>query len=819
MSFIKILLKFIIVNVLLFHQSMVCQNNISGPEVNSTDYENIFFKVFGYKEPKPENLLIPFYLDKKLEGKIHFLLDKNKDAYYFIKKDLFHKLENYVNPDILQKVFYNLSGYNKIYFSDLNDNGFETDFNEKMLFVEIRIPPEFRIKRTIDFGLNKIPDEYSYAIRPNSFSSYLNLRTFEEVRSGRENYYDIERMPVSLHFDSAVNIKKFVLEGNGNYNESTQWSRNDIRIVYDNPQKMIRYYAGDINYPTKGFQSSISMGGVGFSKDFNLQPYFSVKPISSEKIMILRDSKLEIYSNNVLVNKFEVEPGPFDLRKVSVKNGLNNITVKIIDDLGEETFLDIDNYYNDDQLGKGISQYSFNAGVERNTSNGYSDDKTAFSMFYRQGLNNVFTGGINAQVRESEYLGGIECSLGSIFGNINFDFAAKSTDLNKFDYFYKTSYSYFNNDLSVNPHSRQWRAVFEHSSEYLFSGSVSQNLFNDLNSSLGGTIGSENLKSSIKYLLTGNLMYRINSKLKLSCGITYDNFYSQDQLKTSLMITYIPVSNNYINSKYNSFDRTSNTNWNYRSDKYNFTNGFSFQNSEDIPLSLNNRISFSGNRGVASFEASHTELSDNEKMSSLKMSTGTGMVFVGGCFGFSKPVGNSFALIKSDNVLKKYLIGIEKCVDGDYRYKSDFMGSAVHSSLSPYKIKKINVDTPDIPLGYKITGSGEQVVLPYYKSGFLIEVEAEENIYARGKIVDEKNEPFMLKRIKVKLYGKSDEDAFDVFTNKSGYFSMNEVKPGNYELVIDDKSYKKINFKISATKKNYFNIGVLQLRKIDSDSD
>ena len=69
--------------------------------------------------------------------------------------------------------------------------------------------------------------------------------------------------------------------------------------MYDQPQKMLRFYLGDINIPIIGYQTSPSVGGISITKDFNLQPYSSTKPISMNEIVIYRPSTIEVYSNDI----------------------------------------------------------------------------------------------------------------------------------------------------------------------------------------------------------------------------------------------------------------------------------------------------------------------------------------------------------------------------------------------------------------------------------------------------------------------------------------------------------------------------------------
>ncbi|MDA3839185.1 MAG: hypothetical protein PF574_09430, partial [Candidatus Delongbacteria bacterium] len=709
------------------------------------------------------------------------------------------------------------------HLTELRKIGFEAVFDEDILFFSLTIPPELRKRNNSNFGLNSVPESINYASKPSIFSSYVNIRASEYFVYDNNYQANEYRRPFISNFDGAVNFNNFVIEGSASYNEATEFQRGDVRVVYDRPDQMIRYYAGDISYAIDGYQTSVPMGGIGFSKDFSLQPYFTVKPVSNTEMMILRHSVVEIYNNNILLKKFEVEPGPFNFRQASISQGLNNVTVKVTDDLGEENIIVLDDYYNQKQLEAGLSQYSFNFGFESKRvgqTYEYDIEKPVLSFFYKIGLNKMFTASLNSQIQKDRYLFGMGNTFGNKFGSFNIDYAANTTDLSKFDYAVSTSYSYFNNDRISNPYGRHWNASFDYktgnfglfnyfqsdnSDKFLFSASVGQSIAENLSASFGGSynIGDDS------YLYSLGVNYRLFRAMNFSCRVIHDNLYGDNEWKGFIGFSYSLNPNNHLSSNYNSSDLGKSINWSYRPSNYKFDNSLSVGNSEYTRVSISDRVAYMGNRGLLSVEHTYSENYNNNFTHSTRMNVRSGIAFVNGVFGFSRPVSNSFAIIRTDSLLNKYTVGIRKNRNGNFDYQSDVLGPAVYSSLSPYRVNDFYIHLPDLPIGYIVTGT-DQILLPSYKSGFLIDIKAEDFVFVKGRLIDKNGKPITKKVIKINSFDDSSMKTKTAFTNNGGYFFISEVKKGNYKLSFQNNESININFIVKdESDKIYCNLGNL----------
>ncbi|NOR45848.1 MAG: hypothetical protein GQ534_09710, partial [Candidatus Delongbacteria bacterium] len=269
----------------------------SDPNLNNTDYDTLFKEVFGYEKEKPFKLLVPFFINDRLVGKIEVFLKKSGGHIHVRKKELLNKLEVQLKKKAYENIVSQTLKLSTVSISYLEDNGIYTDYDENNMEFHIIIPPDLRKINISKLGYNNAPKNMEFAISPDILSSFINIRVGQNIQYNDFEISEIERDPFNVHIDGAININKLVLESVGDYTEDDNYRLGKTSLVYDQPQKMLRYYLGDINIPIIGYQTSPSIGGMSITKDFNLQPYSSTKPISMNEIVIYRPSTVEIYSN------------------------------------------------------------------------------------------------------------------------------------------------------------------------------------------------------------------------------------------------------------------------------------------------------------------------------------------------------------------------------------------------------------------------------------------------------------------------------------------------------------------------------------------
>ncbi|MBN2790665.1 MAG: hypothetical protein JXR69_10790 [Candidatus Delongbacteria bacterium] len=797
------------------------------PDINNTNYDDLFYEVFGYKQVKPYKLLVPYIINGKRVGKIEVFLKKGADQIHVRKTTLYKHLAKVINKPLMEWLVGATLNLSTINLAFLEENNIYTDYDEQMLRFEISVPPEYIKPNTSELGYNNAPSSIDFALSPSNYSGFLNLRASQLLKFTSYEENDFSSNPFSLNFDGAINIYKVVLEGLGEYSDNGDIQRRMTRLVYDQPEYMFRYYLGDLNIPIIGYQTSPSMAGVAFTKDFNLQPYKTTQPETMNGVVILRPSTIEIYANDVLMEKMNVNPGPFNLKQAAFNHGVTNIKVIIRNDIGDEEVIDLNSYFNNLQLKKDLDQYSFNVGVTSQVYDGkinYSDEPIV-SMFYRRGLTNNITLSAYSQAKMDQYMFGLGSNFGTVFGNFDVDLALSGTDSISTGVATRLSYNYFNNNYHQNPFHRQWRGTIEFLGEnyanlneltprnlvsYIISGSVSQNITETINTSLSASYGIGRETQPDTYTYSFSIAKRMSSSMRVSCTITNrDGNSSLDPWRASLNLTYNPPINHVFNTVYDSKYNSGRVNWDYQAPDGSLMNSLSTNRSEYSPVSVSNTTSYSGNRGNLSLNYDFNESDDGIRNNTVNLRGGTGIVFVGGHFGWGKLVNNSFALIKPNKVIKDYKVGINRTRDGNYQYSSDRFGPAIFTNLLPYRVQEFNVELPDLPMGYEVNSDGH-ILLPTYKSGFLIDIEGKAYIFAKGQLVDQENRPIANAVAELVPYGKYDEDYTTIFTNKAGYFYAYGLKPGSYRLFLESEKYEPIIIRIARnTEEGYCKLGTL----------
>ncbi|NOR45009.1 MAG: fimbria/pilus outer membrane usher protein, partial [Candidatus Delongbacteria bacterium] len=649
------------------------------PETNNTDYDALFYEVFGYHQVKPYKLLVPFFINGNRVGKIEVFLKKGADQVHVRKNTLYRKLGQVINKPLLEWLVGATLNLSTVNLTFLEENNIFTDYDEQLLQFELSVPPEYIKANTSELGYSNVPSNIDYALSPSKYSGYLNLRAAQEL-----NYssYDVEIeniRPFAINFDGALNIHQVVLEGLGEYSRDDQWRRSMTRLVYDQPEYMFRYYLGDLSIPVLGYQTSPSMGGIAFTKDFNLQPYRTTQPESMNGVVILRPSIVEIYANEVLMEKREVDPGPFNLRQTSLNHGINNVKVVITNDIGDVETIDLNSYNNNLQLKKDLDQYSINIGVASQYFNGeidYHTDEPITSMFYRRGITNRLTLASYSQIKFDQFMFGMGSNFGTVFGNFNIDVAMSATDSASVDCASRLSYSYFDNNYEENPFHRQWRGSVEYLGKnyanineltpknlvsYIITGSVSQNITETINGSFSTSYGWGREGQNDIHTYSLSLAKRISSGMRIACTISNrEESDLYDSWRASLSFTYNPPINHLFNSVYDSKDQAGRVNWSYNSENGSIVNNLSTNHSERDPLDISNRTSYSGNRGSVTLDYRFNEDEDGYQSNVFNFTGNTGIVFVDGHFGWGKMINNSFAKIKPTKVIKDYKVGINK---------------------------------------------------------------------------------------------------------------------------------------------------------------
>ena len=136
------------------------------------------------------------------------------------------------------------------------------------------------------------------------------------------------------------------------------------------------------------------IGGVQLSTNFSLQPYRTTAPLPSFIGSATLPSDVELYVNGLRQYSGKVPAGPFQLNTLPNITGSGNAQVVVTDALGRATTLNFSLYDTQQLLQKGLSDWTVDLGVVRNSYGLRSFDygsTPAVSGTWRYGLTDRFT--------------------------------------------------------------------------------------------------------------------------------------------------------------------------------------------------------------------------------------------------------------------------------------------------------------------------------------------------------------------------------------------------------------------------------------------
>jgi len=181
--------------------------------------------------------------------------------------------------------------------------------------------------------------------------------------------------------------------------------RLSTNLVYDWVERMQRLNIGDITTLSGELGTTRTLGGVGFSRVFDTQPGFVSNPTASFIGTVGLPSTAEIYVDGVRVGAQRLNPGTFQFNNLDYYGGLRNTEIVIRDPYGGRQVLSRSVYFTDQLLRRGLQDYSYNIGVERENVGTTSSDYAgrAFSFYHRYGVDDSLTLGLRGDGNSEAY--------------------------------------------------------------------------------------------------------------------------------------------------------------------------------------------------------------------------------------------------------------------------------------------------------------------------------------------------------------------------------------------------------------------------------
>ena len=161
----------------------------------------------------------------------------------------------------------------------------------------------------------------------------------------------------------------------------------------DDAQHLRSYVIGDALTAPGWWGRPVRFGGVQYSSNYTLQPGYVTYPLLSVAGIAAVSTAAEIYANNVRLGTQNVPAGPFSITNVPTLSGAGELQVVVNNALGQQQVITQPFYVSSQLLQPGLSEFSYSAGAERYNYGLRNLDYRGWlaSGLYRYGVNDSLT--------------------------------------------------------------------------------------------------------------------------------------------------------------------------------------------------------------------------------------------------------------------------------------------------------------------------------------------------------------------------------------------------------------------------------------------
>ena len=157
--------------------------------------------------------------------------------------------------------------------------------------------------------------------------------------------------------------------------------RLDTRWLYENPETLVTYAAGDVISGSLNWTTSVRMGGVQIRRDFQLRPDLVTMPMQQFSGSAAVPTSVEVFNNRAHLLSQEVTGGPFNINNIPLATGPGTMRIVLRDANGKETVSEYAYYNSTSLIAPGLFDYSLETGFARRfyglNSDGYDENPIA----------------------------------------------------------------------------------------------------------------------------------------------------------------------------------------------------------------------------------------------------------------------------------------------------------------------------------------------------------------------------------------------------------------------------------------------------------
>lgn len=672
----------------------------------------------------------------------------------------------------------------------------EMRFDEGKLALAVVLPPELLPKNVLDL----LPGRPQRVVEPRDNSAFFNYRA---LQSG-DNAGGAATLTAATEF--GIRAGDFLFRSESAHSRGGD-VRQDVRygtsLTRDNRETMDRLIVGDFAASSGDLGSGLNLGGVSFSRSFQIDPYFVRQPMAGFTAAVTAPAEAEIFVDGVRIRTEKLPPGQFELRNLNFYGGQRKVAVVIRDRFGREQRLEYPYYFTDQNLRAGLHEYSYNAGLLRQQlgvlSNQYGG--WALSAFHRYGVSEALTLGARGEAEQGRFNFGPfgvlrsdrwgvtsgALSLGRNPGGSGWAGVARYT-------FQARS---LNTQFALRRYSREYETVGQPATADRPRREISAGASYAVAAIGNFSIDYRNLRQ-----------YQGANQRSVSAGYSKALFGSVNLLASVGRVTgALPSTNLFVALSYSpGRDFTAH----FFHDRREGTTSDSFQIGNTTPAAeglgyriVGNRVAsgageiqslapsvqYNGPHGIYSADVRTERVAGGGSREAYQLGIGGGIAYVAGAVAFLRPVTDSFGIVEVGK-----LPGIRVYHSAQEIGRTDAQGRVFLPNLGSYQANRVAIDDRDIPIEYLI-GEKEIYVSPPLRSGSLIRFEVSRMQAVTGHLrvkVGAESRPAEYLDLSVTVNGKVEISPI----GKGGEFYLENLKPGQHRARFDYEG-RRCEFELS----------------------
>jgi len=781
---------------------------------------------------KPEKLLREGVLDLLINtvthGDIRIISNDSMEILFLDKDTLLKNFYDSLMLPIFKQVSLFLQPRDWVKKSELEDMGFKVDVDIEELIVDLKIPARYRRLKTAQLNGN-ITKTKKIDVLPSQRSAYITpywSRTWTDQRSVN-NYVDI---------DAAINFDGWVIESDTTFDLlASKHKRNKTRLVRDFPKHVTRESIGDVEYQTIGLMGNKSLGGYSVSRDFSLQPNLLTSPMSHQRIFLENDSTVRVFVNDIPRQSFSLTAGYYDLQDFPLIDGVNFIKIEITDIFGNVTVHEYTGFDNKKVLVPGMTDYSLTTGFERianaDSSTEYDFGEVGYSTYIRHGLHKNYTVGLLSE-GENNFLsfGGYGVATG-LLGTIEASSMLSGRENNgtnvgaglNINYYYATSLFTFNSTLlaKTSQFSSLGQTDFSVKQKYYASATLGLPVpyFRQWRQSYSGRYESR-WNDSTQARASIKLNGRVTKDYTLGITAFYsvnENGVGRDQ-GVQLTLQWYPQKRISVAATHDSLTK---------GQRFDVSRSYIGEQGVALNGSFSDDETHSNANGSASWKAQYFEsryslnvsqeksteqslIQDEKRYESFSLSNS--FAYVDGVYALGPPIRNgSFAIFKANEGLTTGRIAVSRNSNDENKDAMPFL-EGNGSTLLFTNINQYGESTAHLLPFEEDTYIGldkrKYRIFSRYRSGSLVRISKNLNMYGSGVLAD--NEWIPIGSITGTFYHLDSDAQSRFFTDNEGYFEIENIKPGNYRIILDSNMGAG-TVTVEKSENNFVDFGILNL--------